>query len=127
MANNFGKRIDGPAGRRQTPREELALEALVETVAARHSAAMLDVSQTGARLGGQGLPAAGDETLLRVAGTALFGEVVWSTGEECGVRFDEPQTPGELRALREGGTVTGRRLSPDKRRAAEDWQHGLAR
>ncbi|MCW3798269.1 PilZ domain-containing protein [Sphingomonas sp. BN140010] len=128
MTGKFGKRIDGPAGRRQNPREELALEALVETVGARHSAAMLDLSQTGARLGGNDLPAAGDEMLLRVAGAALMGEVVWSTGEECGVRFDEPPTAGELQALRrEGGADIARRLTPDERRAAEDWRHGLAR
>lgn len=128
MANNFGKRIDGPAGRRQNPREDLALEALVETVGARHCAAMLDLSETGARLSGHDLPAPGNEALLRVAGAALFGEVVWSSGDECGVRFDEPPTARELHTLRrEGCAGQARRLNPDERRAAEDWQHGLAR
>jgi len=128
MTSSFGKRIDGPAGRRQTPREDLALEARVETVAGRHTAAMLDLSETGARLGGDDLPAAGDEAMVRVAGTALFGEVMWSSGDECGVRFDESPTPQQLAALRrEGGGADGRRSTPDERRAAEDWQHGLAR
>ena len=66
--------------------------------------------------------------LLRVAGTALFGEAVWSTDAECGIRFDEPPTAAELAVLhREGGGLLSRRLSPEQRRAAEDWQHGLAR
>jgi hypothetical protein len=64
-------------------------------------ALLADVSETGCRLQGVGLPAVGNDVLLNVGDTELFGRIVWKSDGERGVRFDQPISETELEELRE--------------------------
>ena len=120
----FGKRKGG--GRRRAAREEAPLTAVFTTVTHSHSALLLDVSYTGARLGGDYLPSKGEEVMLTVEKVRAFGTVVWSRRGECGVRFDLPLEPLDIHDLRQKVRERGG-LPREVRDALEDWTVGLAR
>ena len=46
----FGKRLDGPGGRRSAPRAPVAMSAAMHTIGASRTVGVLDVSKTGAQL-----------------------------------------------------------------------------
>ena len=128
MVITFGKRIDGPQGRRRAPRERLVLAAAVGTVGSSSPATLRDVSATGARLVGDSLPPEGHQLLIRAAGLTIFGDVAWRTEQGCGVAFDEPLPDWQIALLRrEGRTLQFKLMTPDERQAAEDWASGFAR
>lgn len=86
----FGRRIDGPTGRRRVTREEVVLAASAQTLKASRPVVVADVSATGAKLQGRELNSLDPDVLLSVGGADLFANVAWSNRAECGVRFDEP-------------------------------------
>jgi hypothetical protein len=86
----FGRRIDGPAGRRHTQREEVVLAGSALTLGASRTVVVTDVSPAGAKLLGRKLPAAGTDVLLSVGSVELFGEIAWLGRDECGISFDTP-------------------------------------
>jgi PilZ domain len=90
----FGKKEGG--GRRRAAREEAPLTAVITTLTCSHSALVVDVSCTGARLRGDELPSKGQEMILSVEKLRTFGIVVWSRRGECGVRFDPPLEPLDI-------------------------------
>lgn len=87
---NFGRRIDGPTGRRRAPREEVVLAGSALTLGASRAVVVTDVSSAGAKLLGRKLPAAGTDVLLAVGKVELFGEIVWLGHDECGIAFETP-------------------------------------
>jgi len=122
----FGKRDGG--GRRNSARLAAPLPALLSSTLSSRTAILEDVSCTGARLQATDPPSLGEEILIKVERLTLFGKVVWSKGGECGVRFDQPLTRGEVLLLsKNADAACFRGLSPDDLIALRDWTGGLAR
>ena len=100
----FGKRIDGPSGRRNLAREAVVLAASAQGMRASRSVVMADVSTRGAKLQGRALTSLDEDVLISVGDVDLFAKVAWAHSDECGIVFEEPLT-GELveHIKREGG------------------------
>ena len=64
-------------------------------------ALLADLSPTGCRLLGTGLPQTEQDILLKVAEFELFGHIVWKKEGERGVQFDEPISNTLFTQLRE--------------------------
>jgi hypothetical protein len=95
--SSFGKSKGG--GRRSAPRANAPLVATVTTLQGSHSAELIDVSATGARLRGPGLPDVGEGLFVTVDEVVGFGEVAWSEGDLRGLAFDPHLTPAEEQQL----------------------------
>ena len=87
---NFGRRVDGPTGRRRAQREEVVLAASALTLGASRAVVVTDVSPTGAKLLGRKLPRVGADVLLTVGKVELFGTIAWLRHDECGIAFERP-------------------------------------
>lgn len=115
-------------GRRAEPRAYIQLPASVEDLHGRHSANLLDVSRTGARIEAVDIPAVGKAVVLRCGGIDTFGTVVWNVSGRCGVHFDEPIGGRDLVALRAVAVAAERSgMTPEELQATADWANGLAR
>jgi hypothetical protein len=90
LMSNFGRRIDGPTGRRRARREEVVLAGSALTLGASRAVVVTDVSPAGAKLLGRKLPQAGTDVLLTVGSVELFGEIAWLGRDECGISFEAP-------------------------------------
>jgi len=87
-------------GRRAVPRTEAPLLAILSTVAQNHSATLMDISRTGARLTGISLPAEGEELTFRTGKVEVLGGVVSTESDQCAVEFDIPIAGAEVNRLR---------------------------
>lgn len=88
--SSFGRRVDGPTGRRRTQREEVVLAGSARTVGSSQAVVVTDVSPSGAKLLGRKLSQAGSDVLLTVGSVELFAEIAWSGHDECGISFEAP-------------------------------------
>ena len=95
----FGK--CGGGGRRAAPREAASLLAVYTTVTRSHSALLVDVSDTGARLRTPDLPSAGDELFVTIGEVKAFGCLAWACDGEFVMAFDEPLEADDLADLTE--------------------------
>jgi len=86
---SFGKRIDGPSGRRHSAREEVVLAGCAQTMRASRPVVVTDVSASGAKLEGQRLETLDPEVLLSVGNADLFATIAWAEFNQCGITFDE--------------------------------------
>lgn len=84
----FGKRLDGPGGRRWIRRRKVSIPASVVSLDGSKSVLIEDLTLAGARLLGRRLPEVGTEVEIRVGDRSLFGEVAWDAAERRGVKFD---------------------------------------
>lgn len=102
--SNFGRRIDGPGGRRRASREEVVLAASALSLECSRAVIVTDVSPSGAKLQGRKLPPVGTDVLLAVGRLELFGQIIWVRRDECGIGFETP-IDAEVAAnlKREGG------------------------
>ena len=117
----FGKRPGG--GRRAAPREAAPLLAVYTTLTSAHSALLVDVSSTGARLRTPVLPQEGDELFVSIGKVKAFGTVAWVENGQFAMAFDEALPADELDVLRQ--TVrTSFGFSPDVKAAIDDWVLG---
>ena len=124
----FGKRLDGPGGRRGAARAPLVLRAAMTTQCRSQTVVLLDVSQTGAKLTCPDVPPVGTDVLVRIGPLEAFATVVWAEIGDCGVNFEASIGIDEVELLRrEGGPASLCRFDPDRALAAEDWASGLAR
>ena len=96
-ARGFGRRTDGPTGRRRAVRERMNLPVSLYSVEQSRVALLADVSSSGCRLQGSALPEVGQDVLLRAADVELFGQIVWKDGVDRGVMFDEAISDADLR------------------------------
>jgi hypothetical protein len=88
-------------GRRRYGRLRLRLRARLITIHGTSRGVLADLSVTGARVRlHEPVPAVGD-ALLQWEGYEAFGMIVWATGCECGVLFDEPLHEALLLRMRE--------------------------
>lgn len=115
-------------GRRSERRARVLLEASAEAIGGHLQVTLLEVSATGARLRGTGLPSVGKDVIIRCAGIETFGTVVWAEDDRRGIGFDEKLSPPDLITIRaHAAAVQHSRLSPEERQGAADWLNGLAR
>ena len=121
----FGRRSGG--GRRRAARESLPLIAVFTTLTRSHSAELVDISPMGARLQGSELPGDGEEeVVLCVDRVRAFGRVVWESGDEFAMVFDDPLDDEYVDALRAKVRST-QGLSADMRLALDVWSGGSPR
>jgi len=66
----------------------------------RHSATLLEISRTGAKVAGIIGVTAGQELEFRAGTVRVPGEVVWSEGAECAIAFGIPIAAAEVSRLR---------------------------
>lgn len=116
------------SGRRAEPRAPVRLPVSVETLDGKKRVGLLEVSLSGARLSGLGLPAVGKDIVLMCGPIEAFGTIVWAAGERCGMQFDQPISLRQLVALRQVAVaVEHSGISPEEIQAVADWESGLAR
>lgn len=83
--------------RRRYQRVEAGQRLILISVASRIDGELRDLSQTGARISLRTAPPRrGRDVLLRWGSQEIFGQVVWSSGNEAGVSFHKPISPEEL-------------------------------
>ena len=85
----FGRRMDGPTGRRRASRERMQLPVSLFSVDQSRVALLTDLSHSGCRLQGMALPEVGQDVLLKTADVELFGRIVWKGDGQRGVEFDQ--------------------------------------
>ena len=124
----FGKRLDGPGGRRAAEREPVLLSAALLSMGCSRPIMLSDVSSTGAQLRIHDPMHCGQEVWIKVPPVEIFGEVIWAEDDRCGIIFDEPLSDDELGLLQALGSLTAvRNLLPEELLAMEDWGSGFAR
>jgi hypothetical protein len=128
MTTDFGKRMDGPGGRRAATRKPVLLRAALHTLEHSRGATLYDVSATGAQMNMPVPLKLGQEVWLSIPPSELFAKVVRIEGETCGIVFDEPLDAEAVASFQARGKVMMvHGLSRDEMLGAEDWQNSLAR
>ena len=128
MINKFGKRLDGPGGRRLAPRAPVLMSAALHTVGASRTVSVVDVSKTGAQLLSRLPLQLGQEIWLKLLHQDVFGTIAWVDGEHCGVEFDVPLNAEEAASLQASGKVVIMpRLTAEEQLGAQDWQDNMMR
>jgi hypothetical protein len=121
----FGKAAGG--GRRQASRDAMPMPAEVTIVKKRRTAALVDLSSTGARLRGFDLPGEGEIVSLTLDCVRAFGSVAWVREGECGVEFEAPLLPFEVKRLqRANGDATLSYRGVEQKMCIDDWVASLA-
>ena len=125
---DFGKRTDGPGGRRIAPRKPAFKAAGVMTLTGSQTAYLVDISATGAKLNGAGVLSVGQDIWLKAGKIDVLATVAWSEPNSCGIQFDAALDPDEVEQLSEvpQGAMYAR-LSPEEKLGAADWMNGLIR
>ena len=124
----FGKRIDGPGGHRRALRNSIMVRVAMSSRMHSQSVDLIDLSQTGAKLRGPGLPGKGQDVMINVGDLDALGKIVWRDDGQCGVLFDIALTESALAAVQlERGPSTLANLSHEELLAVGDWLGGLAR
>lgn len=122
----FGK--CGGGGRRSTARAPVPLAAIITTLQRSRCVELVDLSCTGAKLRGLGLPKKGQDLEVKIETVRAFATVVWARADECGVCFYNPLMPFEVDRLRSEGTAANlSHLTVEERLAVDDWLIGAAR
>lgn len=125
---DFGKRLDGPRGRRRAERAPVLMAAALHTVGGSRTVSIIDVSSTGARLRSNLPLEPGQDIWLKIPPNDVFGRVRWVDADLCGIAFDEPLDADEAARLQaRGRVVIMPRLSLEEQLAIEDWKEGMAR
>lgn len=96
----FGRRTDGPMGRRRTVRERMTLAVSLYSLDQSRVALLADISQEGCCIHGAGLPKVGRDVLLKAGEAELFGHIVWQADGKRGVQFDQAISEADLEELR---------------------------
>jgi hypothetical protein len=108
----FGKRVDGPGGRRRAVRNAVSLRAQLITPTESFEVSLIDVSSTGAKLHGPKIPRVGQLVMVRFGSLEAFGVVVWCDHQICGVNFNLPTNDDENQTLTELMDVFRRSIGP---------------
>ncbi len=85
---SFGKRVDGPSGRRWLRRKRVGISGLAEFDDWSAPVLVQDLSLTGAKLLGPDLPSRRIDFSLKVGERSLRGEIRWAVGDHRGVSFE---------------------------------------
>ena len=119
----FGKRIDEPGGSRRSIREDLTLRSVIMTTTESFLVDLMNLSKSGARLGGGHLPAPGQEVMALIGRLEAFATVVWRDSGQCGIHFDVALSETALDALQCECRMAARLGGSE----GEDWIYGVAR
>ncbi len=106
----FGRRIDGPSGRRHAVRDPVVLAASALSLGGSQSVIVEDVGSTGAKLRACRIAQKGDQLLIRVGAVEVLASVIWSRRDECGVEFETELCRDTVKILKQEGrwaTVMG--------------------
>jgi hypothetical protein len=119
---------------RRSRRSPVLLAASVDVDGAAQPVKLRNLSEQGALIEGETLPAEGSNTIFRRNDLKLRGQVVWVHGKYAGIAFNQPlersdvlrQVPQrEARPvppqLYSRPAVSRHQLSPTERRWIEDW------
>ena len=121
---------------RRSARATVMLAAVIEHSDTRTPVRVRDLSEHGAQVIGDELPAPDTQIIFRCNGKAVAGWVAWSQGERCGIEFGKPTAPDLLtkreprpdaitRDTREADFrrpgFRGNLLSEEERRIIEQW------
>ena len=117
----FGRSEGG--GRRGAPREAASLLAVYTTVTKAHSALLVDVSSTGARLQTPDLPQEGEELFVTIGTVKAFGSVAWVREPAFAMAFEEPLRAEDLDILKDN-IRAARGLPAELKAALDDWVLG---
>lgn len=85
---SFGKRVDGPGGRRRIKRKLVSIQGSASTEEGSRSVIIENLCFGGARVLGHDLPTPGSQILLRRSDRSIEGRVVWSEGNRRGILFN---------------------------------------
>jgi 3-oxoacyl-[acyl-carrier-protein] synthase III len=85
---SFGKRVDGPGGRRWLRRKWVRTAASAVFGDGATAVLIENLSLTGARLRGFGLPMLGTDLEVIVGERSLSGRVAWAAGDQRGISFN---------------------------------------
>ncbi|HWJ38667.1 MAG TPA: hypothetical protein VNR86_07910 [Sphingomicrobium sp.] len=85
---SFGKRVDGPGGRRRIKRRRVSIQGWASTDEGSRSIIIENLCFGGARVLGHDLPAEGTQVLLRRTDRSIEGRIAWSDGDRRGIVFD---------------------------------------
>ena len=102
----------------RSPRRRVVLNGTLETLSARISVALKNLSCTGAMVEGESVPDHGRDVILKTAGLELFATIVWSDGHRCGLHFDEPLSPAQVLELHR---ITPAAVQSAELQAAAEW------
>ena len=100
---NFGKRIDGPTGRRGVLRDEVVLAGSALSLKSSRPVVVTDVSPEGAKLQGRELASLDPNVMVHVGNVDLFATIAWTLGDECGVTFEERLAPEMVEHIKQEG------------------------
>ena len=81
----FGKRVDGPGGRRRIARKQVSVAGTAVALQGSTPVLVEDLSPIGVMLFGKRLPLVGQEILVRAGELALFGRVTWARNDRRGI------------------------------------------
>ena len=124
----FGRRMDGPGGRRQSQRAPVLMSTAMHIVGASRTVSIIDVSKTGARLHCTLPLGQGQQVWLKIPPSDVFARVRWIDGDDYGVRFDEPLSEADAERLQaRGKVVLLPRLKLEEQLAIEDLMASSAR
>ena len=116
-------------GRRIAARARVALPASLDTIGGSVRAILRNISETGAMLEVERLPAVGSDAVLCCGELDCFGTFVWARSRWCGFAFDDPipqATVLRLRASSDTGQAAARSQS-ELADAARRWAEGARR
>ena len=122
----FGKCQGG--GRRSAKRVPAAQPALLITMSDRHRALLYNISRTGAMLCAEKMPSNGTELFLQVGVVDVHARVVWTNGDQCGLRFEQEIRDWDVELLNfEANRGTKGTLQAAEKGGVDDWTAGVAR
>ena len=99
----FGRRTDGPSGRRLTKREEVVLAASAQSLSSSRPVVVSDVSPLGAKLRGRALEQLDLNVLVSIGDVDVFATIAWVSRDECGVQWDERLTTELIARIKHRG------------------------
>lgn len=101
--------------RRQWPRQLMILSARLSTVTNDYPVRIRDISPGGARIEGDDLPMIGTDVMLKRGPADAFGSIVWISGNQAGLEFEEELTHEAIDAFQQAPDLPAV-SQPDTRR-----------
>ena len=105
MMPEFGRRIDGPGGRRKNARSAVVLAASAVTLGGSRSVILEELCSTGAKLRGGGFTRTGQQLVVRVGSLELLASVIWDHQDQCGIAFDAPLGMDAIEVVKNEGRL----------------------
>ena len=104
--SRFENRFGFPSDRRRMARRPIFVAGSAVTIHGSKSVVVENLSSSGARIRGRGLPGAGKQILIWMEGLDVLGSVAWTRSDECGIRFDVPLETEAMTCLEEQAVGT---------------------